>query len=160
MLDDIAGERQRLSEQLAHIDAERAKLLEQVAELDAAERVLSRLAPMKAATPRRTRRAQKAGAAKTASVPVRRSKMGRGKRKAAAKQALPLGDATLRAVETLGNKVSAEQIRVYLGKQFGMQVRPNHLGMALQRHRRGGRLSVHDGSWSMAQAAGEASTAS
>jgi hypothetical protein len=32
---------------------------------------------------------------------------------------------------------SAEQIRAYLGTQFGMPVRPNHLGMALQRHRRG-----------------------
>jgi hypothetical protein len=31
-------------------------------------------------------------------------------------------------VDALGNDVSAEQIRVYLGKQFGMQVRPNHLG--------------------------------
>jgi hypothetical protein len=68
-----------------------------------------------------------------------------------------LGDATLRAVETLGNEVSAEQIRVYLGEQFGMQVRPNHLGMALQRHRRGGRLSERDARWSVAQP-GEAAT--
>ena len=91
MLDDIAGERQRLSERLAHIDAERAKLLEQVAELDAAKRVLLRLAPMKAATPRRTRRAQKAGAAKTASVPVRRSKMGRGKQQGSGETSITLG---------------------------------------------------------------------
>lgn len=32
-----------------------------------------------------------------------------------------------------------------------MQVRPNHLGMALQRHRRAGRLQEEDGRWSMAQ---------
>jgi hypothetical protein len=62
-----------------------------------------------------------------------------------------LGDATLRAVEALGNEVSAEQIREYLGTQFGMQVRPNHLGMALQRHRRSGRLSERNARWSMPQ---------
>jgi hypothetical protein len=51
----------------------------------------------------------------------------------------------------LGNEVSAEQIREYLGTQFGMQVRPNHLGMALQRHRRSGRLSERNARWSMPQ---------
>lgn len=151
MLDDIAAQRQKLAERLARVDAERVKLVEQLAELEAAERVLSRLTPTKATSPRRARRERKAEGAKTVSVPVRRG-AGRGKRKAAAKPALPLGDATLRAVEMLGNDVSAEQIRLYLGKEFGMQVRPNHLGMALQRHRRGGRLNEHAGSWSMVQA--------
>jgi hypothetical protein len=159
-LDDIAGERQRLAERLARVDAERTKLAEQLAELEAAERVLSRFTPTKAATARRGRRGQTAKTTEPVSPPARRRTASRGGRKAAAKQALPLGDATLRAVGALGNDVSAEQIRVYLGKQFGMQVRPNHLGMALQRHRRGGRLSEHDGSWSVAQASGEASTAS
>jgi hypothetical protein len=60
-----------------------------------------------------------------------------------------LGEATLRAVEALGNDASAEQIREYLAREFGMQVRPNHLGMALQRHRRAGRLQEDDGRWSM-----------
>jgi hypothetical protein len=64
---------------------------------------------------------------------------------------VPLGDAALRAIEALGNEVSAEQVREYLGQHFGMQVRANHLGMALQRHRRAGRLSQDDGRWSMAQ---------
>src|SRR5580700_12037113 len=144
-LDDIAVERQRLAERLARADAERAKLAEQLAELDAAERVLSRFAPAKAVTPHRASRARTAKATEPVSPPARRRGAGRGGRKAAAKQALPLGDATLRAVDALGNNVSAEQIRVYLGKQFGMQVRPNHLGMALQRHRRGSRLNERDG---------------
>ena len=51
------------------------------------------------------------------------------------------------------NEGSAEQIREHLSSQFGMQVRPNHLGMALQRHRRAGRLAQRDGRWSMAQPA-------
>jgi predicted metal-dependent phosphoesterase TrpH len=160
MLDDIAAQRQKLVEKLARVNAERTKLAEQLAELEVAERVLSRLSPSKAVRPRRVRRARKTEATKPASAPAARRSAGRGGRKSVAKQALPLGDATLRAIGALGNDVSAEQIRGYLGKQFGMQVRPNHLGMALQRHRRGGRLSERDGSWSIAQASGEAPTAS
>ena len=149
-LDDITTERQRLTERLARLDAERAKFAEQLTELEAADRVLSRLAPTKAAPPRGPR-ARAAKATKTPAVPAGRRRPGRGRRKATAKPALPLGDATMRAVEALGNDVSAEQIRQYLGTQFGMPVRPNHLGMALQRHRRGVRLSERDGRWSMPQ---------
>ena len=53
---------------------------------------------------------------------------------------MPLGDASLRALEALGSEASAKQIREHLSSEFGMQVRPNHLGMALQRHRPAGRL--------------------
>jgi hypothetical protein len=63
-----------------------------------------------------------------------------------------LADATLRAVEALGNEVSAEQIREYLGEQFGMQVRANHLGRALQSHRRAGRLREDEKRWTVASA--------
>jgi hypothetical protein len=59
--------------------------------------------------------------------------------------------ATTMAIDFLGNDLSAEQIREHLGREFGMQVRPNHLGFALQRHRRAGRLSERDARWSMAQ---------
>jgi hypothetical protein len=59
-----------------------------------------------------------------------------------------MGDATLQVVQALGNDASAEQIREYLAEHFGMQVRSNHLGMALQRHRRAGRLQEVDGRWS------------
>src|ERR1700693_4984795 len=159
-LDSIATERQRLAEPVGRIDAERTKLTEQLAELEAAERVLLRLSPAKAASPRRGTRARTAQAMEPVSSPARRRGSGRGGRKAVAKAAVPLGAATLRAIGALGSDVSAEQIRVYLGEQFGMQVRPNHLGMALQRHRRGGRLSERDGSWSMADGANEAATAS
>jgi hypothetical protein len=147
-VDDITAERQRLAERLARVDAERAKLVEQLTELEAAERVLSRLAPTKA-VPRRGTRARSVKATKAPAETAERRRAGRGK--AAGKPALPLGDATLRAVEALGNEVSAEQIREYLGTQLGMQVRPNHLGMALQRHRRGGRLSERDARWSISQ---------
>jgi hypothetical protein len=73
------------------------------------------------------------------------------------KPEVSMADATVRAVEALGGAISAERIREYLGREFGMQVRPNHLGMALARHRRAGRLQEENGRWSTAKAeAGEA----
>jgi hypothetical protein len=147
-VDDIAAERQRLTERLARVDAERTRLADQLAELDAAERVLSRLSPGKVRTSRR-RGARPANANGSATAkPSRRGRVARG-RKVTAKAASTLGEATLRAVSALGSEVSAEQVREYLAKQFGMQVQPNHLGRALQRHRVGGRLSESDGRWSM-----------
>ena len=151
VLDDIAAERQRLAERLARVDADRQKLADQLAELDAAERVLSRFTPTKTVTPRRGRRAQLANATDTAAAPAKRRRARGGRGKAKAKSSMGLGDATPRTVDALGNDVSAEQIREHLAREFGMQVRPNHLGMALQRHRRAGRLSEHDARWSMAQ---------
>jgi hypothetical protein len=38
VLDDIAGERKRLAERLARLDADRQKLADQIGELDAAAR--------------------------------------------------------------------------------------------------------------------------
>src|SRR4051812_34929978 len=139
--DDIATERQRLTERLARIDAERQKL----AELEAAERVLSRMAPAGKATARRGRRAktgEASGVAPTgapgrcgrraksveamdiaAGPTTRRGRTGRGRGSPRAKPEVSLADPTLRAVEALGNEVSAEQIREYLGRELGMQVR-------------------------------------
>ena len=136
-LDDIAEERQRIAARLCRLDDERVKLAQELAELDAAERVLRRLGRGPAAPPN--------GAAEP--VPVHR-------RPARPTTKLPsLGDATLRAVEALGGGVSAAEVRIYLEREFGMHVRPNHLGMALQRHRRAGRLEQHDSRWSVRGAA-------
>jgi hypothetical protein len=169
VVDDIAAERQRLTGRLERIDTERQKLADQIAELDAAERVLSRLSPTQARGQRRRQHAQQPNEAAPVparggrrpaqttadqtkgAAPRRRRRAGRGGRPKRQWPEVPLGDATLRAVEVLGSGVSAEQIREYLGRELSMQVRPNHLGMALQRHRRAGRLQEEDGRWSMAQ---------
>src|SRR3954447_7501720 len=151
VLDEITAERERLTERLARLDADRQKLADQIAELDAAERVLSRITP---GGKRSTRRRGRATAAEdgvgAAATPRPRGRRGRsdqpsegtaptGRRrgrtsrpgvKRTAKREVSLADATLRAVEALGGAVSAEQIREYLGREFAMQVRPNHLGMA------------------------------
>src|SRR3954447_2428335 len=111
VLDDIAAERQRLTERLARVDAERQKLADQVAELDAAERVLSRITPNPAVTSRRGRCARSAAASPATAAPARRGRVARGAPKQPAKLAMPLGEASLRALEALGNEATAEQIR-------------------------------------------------
>lgn len=171
--DDIAAERERLAERAARLDAERQKLADEIAELDAAERVLSRIAPGAkrsarrrgratiaedasgaAAAPRRRGRLARSDQPSEGTAPTggRRARNGRRGAKRAAKPEVSMGDAALRAVEALGGAVSADQIREYLGREFAMQVRPNHLGMALARHRRAGRLREDDGQWSIMQA--------
>jgi hypothetical protein len=145
-LDDIAQERQRIAERLAKVDAERAKLAEQLAELEAAERVLSRFGQRSQAG-RREARARTAETAAPAEPRRRGQRKRRPRGSTPAKSGIVLGDATLRAVAAHDEGATAEQVREYLGREFGMQVRPNHLGMALQRHRRGGRLEQRDGRW-------------
>jgi hypothetical protein len=53
---------------------------------------------------------------------------------------LSISDAILKAVQTHGEGATASEVLDYLSREFGMTVRPNHLGIALQRHRRTGRL--------------------
>ena len=55
-------------------------------------------------------------------------------------QTVSLSDATLRAVQAHGEGATPDQVLTYLAREFGMRVRPNHLGIALQRHRRAGKL--------------------
>ena len=73
--------------------------------------------------------------------------MRRGRPAAPKPAGVSLGDATLRAVAAHGNGASAADVRQFLADQLGVQVRPNHLGMALQRHRRAGRLEQRDLLW-------------
>jgi hypothetical protein len=58
-----------------------------------------------------------------------------------------LSDATLRAVQAHGEGATANEVMSYLSREFAMTVRPNHLGIALQRHRRAGRLENRDQKW-------------
>jgi hypothetical protein len=155
-MDDLTAHRMRLTERLERVDAERQKLVEELAELDTAERVLSRLSPKKAAAGRRSGRRRSTKAVKPIQSAVR-GNAGRRARKQGMTRKLPLGDATLRAVRDLGKEVSAQQIRGYLGRKFGMQVLPHHLGRALQRHRVGGRLTQQNERWSMSRTTNGAS---
>jgi hypothetical protein len=76
----------------------------------------------------------------------------RGRQQAAA--SVSLSDATLQAVKAHPDGATANDILNHLSREFGMTVRPNHLGIALQRLRRSGRLENRDQRWYPAQQAG------
>lgn len=143
-LDDIGNEKQRIAERLARLDTDRAKLAQQLEELEIAERVLSRFG---APEPAERRRRGRPARAVTAPVGERRSP------RAAAKSpnALSLSDAALQAVGAHGEGATAAEVMTYLSRELGMSVRPNHLGIALQRHRRAGRLENRDQRWFLPQ---------
>jgi hypothetical protein len=149
-LDEIGQEKQRISERLARLDADRAKLAQQLEELEIAERVLSRFGMPQPAERRRRGRPARAEAA-----PATERRAPR----AAAKSAntLSLSDATLQAVGAHGEGATAAEVMTYLSRELGMSVRPNHLGIALQRHRRAGRLENRDQRWFLPQSAQAAS---
>jgi hypothetical protein len=138
-LDEIGQEKQKVSERLARLDAEREKLGAQLNELEVAERVLSRFGRVE--TTERRRRGRPARTAPAPAAPRSRA--------AAAQpaQAVSLSDATLRAVQAYGEGATPSEVLSYLAREFGMTVRPNHLGIALQRHRRAGRLETRDSRW-------------
>jgi hypothetical protein len=58
-----------------------------------------------------------------------------------------LSDASLKAVQAHRKGATSNDVLSYLSRRFGMTVRPNHLGIALQRHRRAGRLENRDQRW-------------
>ena len=135
----MGQEKRRISERLERLDAEREKLSAQLNELEMAERVLARFEGKAVTTGKRAR----ARPAKTAPVAGE-------KRRARGKQQTPgvsLSDATLKAVQAHGDGATASEVLNYLSREFGMTVRPNHVGMALQRHRRAGHLENRDQRW-------------
>jgi hypothetical protein len=142
-LDEIGQEKQKVSERLARLDAEREKLGAQLNELEVAERVLARFGRVE--TTERRRRGRPARAAPAPAAP-------RGRAAAAQPaQVVSLSDATLRAVQAYGEGATPSEVLSYLSREFGMTVRPNHLGIALQRHRRAGRLETRDSRWFLPQ---------
>ena len=138
-LDEIGREKQRISERLARLDAERTKLGEQFNELEIAERVLRRFG----GKPDTTERQRRGRRARTA-PPAGRERSARGGQQAST---VSLSGAVLKTTQTRGEGATASEVLDYLSREFGMTVRPNHLGIALQRHRRAGQLENRDQRW-------------
>jgi hypothetical protein len=135
----IAQEAHRVVERLSLLDAERIKLADLLNELEIAERVLSRFGG-KADTADRRRRGR----------PARTEGRAGGQRRPRGGEEAPsvsLSDATLKAVQAHGEGATANEVMNYLSREFGMTVSPNNLGIALQRHRRAGRLENRDQRW-------------
>src|SRR4029077_12956606 len=144
-LDEIGQEKQKLSDRLTRLDAERAKVADQLNEWEVAERVLTRFGGKTVATERRRR----GRPARTAPPPAaaQRSRS----RPVQPAPSVSRSDATLRPVQAHTEGATASEVLGYLSREFGMTVRPNHLGIALQRHRRAGRLESRDSRWFMPQ---------
>jgi len=143
-LDEITNEKQRITEALARVDAQREKLIRQLGELEAAERVFARYS--KGTGPRR-RAAAKTPATNTAAPTQSR---GRGRTRVARpaggkRGASSLGDQVL-ALAT--GKTQQEITAACKG------ARPNHVGVAIARHKRAGRIEERDGKLYATQSAG------
>jgi hypothetical protein len=139
MTTSMGQEKMRISKRLERLDAEREKLSVHLNELEIAERVLARFGG-KAVTTGKRSRARPATTAPAAGA----------KRNARGSQQMPgvsLSDATLKAVQAHNEGATAREVLDYLSRKFGMTVRPNHLGMALQRHRRAGQLENRNQRW-------------
>ena len=145
-LDEITKEKQQVSEALARVDAQRERLIGQLGELEAAERVLARYS--KGAGPRR-RSSAKAPAAPTkttAAAPSHARTPTKAARPAGGRRAAPsLGDRVL-ALAT--GKTQQEITAACKG------ARPNHVGVAIARHKRAGRIEERDGKLYATQSAG------
>jgi hypothetical protein len=137
-LDEIGQDKQRVSERLARLDTERARLADQLSELEIAERVLTEFG--RKGLRARDRTGSLAGTAPAGEPSARGgTQMG----------TVAVRDAVLKAVEAGPEGAAASEILAYVSQEFGLKVRPNHLGMALQRHRRAGRPQLRDQRWYM-----------
>src|SRR5438309_11790090 len=135
-VDQITAEKTKLSERLARRDADRQKIATQLADLETAERVLTRVSR---APPGRRPRSASAAEAKAAITPRGR---GRPPRAATAKS-------TGRGTQNLGLRERVLALATGKTRQelYGAcpSDRPNHVGIAVQRHIRAGRIQVRDG---------------
>ncbi|HXC88600.1 MAG TPA: hypothetical protein VNV18_00415 [Stellaceae bacterium] len=158
--DEIGQEKQRIAERLVRLDSDRAKLAQQLEELEIAERVLSRFGAPQPGERRRRGRPARAAAAPAGERRPRatasRTPSGAADKAAGGTAGAPsLSDATLQAVGAHGEGATAAEVMTYLSRELGMSVRPNHLGIALQRHRRAGRLENRDSRWFLPRTAAE-----
>ena len=136
-LDEISKEKQRVSEALARVDAQRAMLAGQLSEMEAAERVLARYS--------KGPRARKTASARTpipetkTAAPVRsggRSRTALARPAGSNRSSPSLSDQVLALAR---GKTQQEIAAACKG------ARPNHVGAAISRHKRAGRIEERDG---------------
>ena len=134
-LDEITTEKQRVSEALARLDAQREKLTSQLSELEATERVLARYSKgtqaRKTASARTRTTTTKAAPAPGRARPTTTARPAGGKRGSSS-----LSDQVL-ALAT--GKTQQEIAAACRG------ARRNHVGAAIARHKRAGRIEERDG---------------
>ena len=145
-LDEITKEKQRVSEALARVDAQREKLTSQLSELEATERVLARYSK---GTP-----ARRTASANTPTTPTQAaaSAQQRRRRRAGASKPAP----GKRSSPSLADRVLALATGKTLQEITAAckGARPNHVGAALSRHKRAGRLEERNGKLYATQSTG------
>jgi hypothetical protein len=135
-IDDIAKEKQRVSEALARIDTQREKLASELAELEATERVLARYGK----EPRAKKMSSASVSAKQAPAPARPGRRPRSTEPKSAADNKHVGPTLGDQVLTLASgKTAREIIAACKG------ARPNHVGVLIARHKRAGRIEERDG---------------
>jgi hypothetical protein len=134
-LDEITKEKQRVSEALARVDAQREKLTSQLSELEATERVLARYSRSMQA--RKPSSATMPTAATDAAAPARRR--GRPSTAIAAGGRRSSSNLSDQVLALATGKTQQEIAAACKG------ARPNHVGAAIARHMRAGRIEERDG---------------
>ena len=145
-LDEIAKEKQRIGEALARADAQREKLTGQLSELETTERVLARYS--KGIQTKKAAAAKRPSAITKAAAPVRsrgRWRLTAEKPAGGKRSSSSLGDQVL-ALAT--GKTQQEIAAACKG------ARANHVGAAISRHKRAGRIEQRDGKLYATQSAG------
>jgi hypothetical protein len=135
ILDQISAERTKVSERLARLDAERATTATRLTDLETAERVLTRVSK----TPPARKPTSAAAAAKGGTATRVR---GRPPRAAASKAAARKPGAPSLGERVLALATGKTRQELYLACPND---RPNHVGIAVQRHLRAGRIQERDG---------------
>ena len=132
ILDEITKEKQRVSEALGRVDAQREKLTSQLSELEATERVLARYS-----------KGTQAGKTVPATATVATPAPGRGRRRTTtARPAGGKGGSSSLNDQVLALATGKTQQEITAACKG---VRPNHVGAAIARHKRAGRVEERDG---------------
>src|ERR1700736_949385 len=136
ILDQISAEKSKISERLARLDADRAKIATQLIDLETAERVLARVSKTPPARRSTSAAAPEAKPSTAPPGPGRPSKAATIKSTRREPSAPSLGE---RVLALAAGKTRQE---LYVACPTD---RPNHVGMAVQRHIRAGRIQERDG---------------
>jgi hypothetical protein len=138
ILDQISAEKTKVSERLARLDADRDKIATQLTDLETAQRVLTRVST--------TPSARKPRSASVAEGKTLIAKQGRG-RSARAATTKSVGREAGARTPSLGERVLALATGKTRQELYAACPgdRPNHVGIAVQRHIRAGRIQDRKG---------------
>ena len=136
ILHQIGAEKMKVGERLARLDADRATVVARLTDLETAERVLTRVSQTPPA-----KRTTSAAAAETKALTASRGR-GRPPRAAASKSAGRKPSAPSLGERILALATGRTRQELYLACAND---RPNHVGIAVQRHLRAGRIQERDG---------------